>query len=67
MAALVMEEGLAQGILVVPIHDSFIVQERHGAWLQDAMAHAFGKALKRVGFGGGARSGGPGSKRFCRS
>ena len=33
----ILLEGMDKGILVLPIHDSYIVQERHEDWLRSAM------------------------------
>lgn len=34
----IIAEGMDKGILVLPIHDSFLVQKKHEAWLRSAMA-----------------------------
>ena len=33
----ILQEGKRKGILVLPIHDSFVVQERHEGWLEEVM------------------------------
>jgi len=44
MAELVITRLLGQGIVALPIHDSFIVKESHHGALQEAMADAFSRA-----------------------
>jgi len=44
MAEQVLLDLLGKGIIALPIHDSFIVQERHRGQLQDAMNTAFESA-----------------------
>lgn len=37
----VMEAGQRDGVVVLPIHDSFIVAERHESWLREQMVKAY--------------------------
>ena len=37
----ILTEGVAQSILVLPIHDSFVVQARHKGWLRDVMVSCY--------------------------
>lgn len=41
LAAAILERMEAQGIVTLPIHDSFIVQDRHGDTLREEMVRAF--------------------------
>ena len=44
MAEDVMLSLLKQGVVALPIHDSFIVQDRHEGQLESAMNDAFERA-----------------------
>ena len=48
MAETVMRELRRDNIVALPIHDSFIVQERHRGHLEEAMADAFENAVFEV-------------------
>jgi len=41
IAEAILMEGATKGLAVLPIHDSFVVQKRHGTWLREAMLSGY--------------------------
>ena len=52
----VMLQGVAAGIVVLPVHDAVAVQQRHAQWAQDRMLEAWAEAVTTDGVVLAARS-----------
>ena len=52
----VMLQGVAEGIVALPVHDAVAVQQRHAQWAQDRMLEAWAEAVTADGVVLAARS-----------
>ncbi len=52
----VMLQGVAEGIVALPVHDAVAVQQRHAQWAQDRMLEAWAEAVTTDGVILAARS-----------
>ena len=52
----VMLQGVAEGIVALPVHDAVAVQQRHAQWAQDRMLEAWTEAVTTDGVVLAARS-----------
>lgn len=41
IASNIIERGMQKGIVVLPVHDSFIVQQKHNEWLNETMIKTY--------------------------
>ena len=45
ICSLILEKGLSSDIIILPIHDSFIVEAKHEEWLRNAMTVSYREIL----------------------